>query len=690
MASALTLKDHQARCVRRALSKLDGLNPSQTFIISMATGQGKTLTTQVLLNELLRLRNPKNFSLQAKGYYKAAIVATPQEQIEESFTLNEDKVVRRGLEANSSDYSSDQTLTLFRAFWGANAQVRNHLGKIPERFRKHVRGEVGDLPILLVSHMALALWSKDLSVLPASLKGIILVLDEAHKAGDDTKLGTFVSEWLKRGGTVIAATATYFRDSDSDIVLPEEAPTFSWTLAEAVDAQQAPKDLLVDFVRLKTKATTVDQLDGKKPTSSFDPGEIFEVWEEHGRPDAVFKVPSTEQARTLADYFVSQGVEGVLRAYGADGASKRETLQALSEERALLRKGYKAKKIKVVIACKRFDEGSDWPACSHLFHVGISYTFKLVMQLLGRTTRAKHQPPDEASPRIRGYPTKFLHKARLVFLVPQASNELWERYNKTHKDFVHLLAGFLHDFDTAAKYRAVLRGRLRDQLRPNRKGFNARETIYEEVLAAFGTDSMDVVAEVAAARAKAEQTLALQFDRPPTVAEVVAHVQQHESPEIAQNVMASLAQGFAHGDDRSFRILVTRLKKLMDSMEDKVVIMPKMTKSKAFTDLIAAEMRSIFEEIVKRHETEVITTKGKIFAYEAKITGRKAIDIAKEFQEGLKRKNAPNFTREKGHEALKRYCKQYGVSPKADEDAGPWFGHPAGMFTWAEVQYLYD
>src|SRR5690606_25965107 len=91
------------------------------------------------------------------------------------------------------------------------------------------------------------------------------------------------------------------------------------------------------------------------------------------------------------------------RVHNAVGTGKQfqtDLMDALASERTVT--DIDGSQIDVIVACARFNEGTDWPLCSHVYHVGFPRSTRLTVQRWGRSFRSKsnivvHPHPNTAS-----------------------------------------------------------------------------------------------------------------------------------------------------------------------------------------------------------------------------------------------------------------------------------------------------
>src|SRR5690606_25670710 len=110
---------------------------------------------------------------------------------------------------------------------------------------------------------------------------------------------------------------------------------------------------------------------------------------------------------------------------------------------------------------KRFDEGTDWPLCSHVYVVGYPTSIGLTVQRWGRAMRDKRN--------CEGHP--FPDIAAVRFFAPEWSAELTADVDakpgrlRQHREDAFLLSCFLHDWKTGQRYARAgvsLVGKVRD------------------------------------------------------------------------------------------------------------------------------------------------------------------------------------------------------------------------------------
>jgi len=283
------------------------------------------------------------------------------------------------------------------------------------------------------------------------LTGRLLTVDEGHHAGvDATKLHRLTKQWAKLGGRVLLVTATPYRN-DGKAVFTSEQPRYVRTIAEhALDTDHdgnrlVPSRMWMCAERLSGyKATTTKELNGDSCPAGIGGHATLSLtrrWEKDGKPKTVIVVPthkSKSWALKLQKAFENRGAL-VLNAVGVGDLAKEALRSTLESEGDVTK--FEDSTVDVILACKRFDEGTDWPLCSHIYVVGFPRSLPLTVQRWGRTFRPKHKISGHTHP----------DDAAIVFFCPDPTG-LGGKAMQAHKQAALLTACHLHDFETAQHY----------------------------------------------------------------------------------------------------------------------------------------------------------------------------------------------------------------------------------------------
>jgi len=288
--------------------------------------------------------------------------------------------------------------------------------------------------------------SGDALALPAQLRGMVLVVDEAHHAPADG-LSAVVALWQARGGRVVYSTATAFR-ADGREVVGEGMVRVRRGLAEHMVSGFAPAKLdhvIVPFGTRRDRVTGA-QFTGEAADAEAARGlarSVVRRWEADGRPKTIVRVPPLAGgsgplvSRLVAAF--RRGRARVLDATGAGPAVQRTVLGALDAERA---RSYRGSELDVIVGIQRVIEGTDWPHCSAVYCVGLPRSLGLTAQLIGRALR----------PKGRECPPSHRDRARVVFFVPTAGGRALDELPFDHSRHALLTCAFLADHEVAAEW----------------------------------------------------------------------------------------------------------------------------------------------------------------------------------------------------------------------------------------------
>jgi len=440
-----TLRDYQWDMVADAEAHI--MDGEQRVAIVSPTGSGKTLMCGFLISRLLK--TPR---------FRAVVVASPLSHIQDQFMALEGRWEARPKYMAGSHSVIETNLD---GLWSRRAVdesgrlvVAAHLAAATVPLR----------PALNITHHALAIYGDD--VLPQNLSGCLLVLDEAHHIGWDwdtdtetpegTKIAAFAEAWVQRGGTVLYVTATPYR-SDGLRIYPEGTPVVIRSVTEHASEGFCPNDFQAETLFSGFEATTKGEFEGGAlPRHEAEHGieytRLVDRWDSVGRPKAVVLVPprrSKRWAAKLTEALEERGVR-VLSVVGQGKKIQRKLTKALEMENGL--SDYNDSQIDVIIACKRFDEATNWKMCSHVLCIGIPQSFRLIAQRWGRTMRNKAN--------IANYPPEFINVANITFLVPKLKEGVLAKFQRQYHEMIFLVGAYLTDYTVAAEVRVEHRVRL--------------------------------------------------------------------------------------------------------------------------------------------------------------------------------------------------------------------------------------
>lgn len=410
----ITLHTHQDDAVDhllQALSTEGARSGTRWTSVVMPTASGKTIVVQVALRLALRRRD-----------IRGALVVTPMQHTEDAFALGHRVSYRpSGAKRRRQLSFSESSWVVLRRSEQEGDDVRDR-DRDRERERVHLRcrrtlleGSPGKSPAILTTH-AQAIRCYKLGVFPPDLSGWIFVLDEGHHGGEDgTVLYDLAEEWHRRGGIVWTVTATPFR-SDRRPIAPTDLGVrpFVVTYAELQSKGLLPR-IRLRVIEIASEGRPAGRLLDADVERIVD---LVAAEREGGVDRTTIVNVASGEATTLSRKFVAAfrnggyAEEAVHDAVGESDKVRDATRSMLARERQIARsEGYGATGVRVVVSCKRFGEGADFPTCSHVVSVGISTSLVSVVQHLGRGARSKESIP--------GYPAVWKDEVLFTLLVPK-------------------------------------------------------------------------------------------------------------------------------------------------------------------------------------------------------------------------------------------------------------------------------
>jgi hypothetical protein len=412
----------------------------EDVLVEQPTGSGKTVQIVTLVATLLGRR------------FSHAVIAAPQEQIEQGFTKRDYDTVAfpesQGVAVPSIQVPNRLPNALIKG-----ARVSG-LGSV-KRVIGYLR-QPGPLDhAFACTHAALnRLTGEDL---PEDLAGKALFIDEAHHASADG-LAQIVTLWRERGGQLFFFTATPYRGDGRPVRL-EGMRSFRRSLAEHMAEGFAPRHLESEIVALGQPgdAITAGQFTGEEaPPSSYFDGLVEAIcrrWREDGKPKAIVRVPPMQGGRSgelVSRLIQALSAEGarVLDATGTGTADQQRFLTALEAEK---NRTFATSGFDVMVGIQRVLEGTDWPVCSAVYCVGMPGSLNTVVQFLGRAMRLK----------CEDYPAAQRDRARLVFFVPCGGGAALADLSLDHSRHALLTCCFLADHEVGQEWiilREVRRG----------------------------------------------------------------------------------------------------------------------------------------------------------------------------------------------------------------------------------------
>jgi hypothetical protein len=663
----IKLRDYQWQAVRFTVDELQG--GASAVAVVAPTGAGKTTIITSILHKMPGLRS--------------AFVAAPQKSIERGFLTDATFI------APAPQFAGSVSAPII----GRGSQyvpLRDERDKDDKAQTLLAGVRPGVDKWGLTTHSQLCNWGTEF--LPDNLTGHLLVLDEAHHAGSSdeekrivTRLGEVADTWRERGGKVLYVTATPYR-SDGERVLPEGTTPWTWTIADHAASGFAPANFHLRTVSSGIEVSTPAEYAGDAlPTQEEDGGEGYRMmvdrWIEDGRPKSVFIVPARDSvgwATRLERALVDAGAR-VCNAVGTDAAADERFSTALDAERAA--GSFAASSTDVFIACKRFDEGTDWPLCSHVYNWGVPASFGLIIQRWGRTFRDKSRYPD--------YPEATKQIAQLTFFIPRVAEDARDQFSNHHHEHAWLLGTYLADWETGREYKAAMRLRL-ERAWARRPHGVAGSTEQDDVKDLFGnllneeSDDTEQVRMTQAAtlpdHVRAEATafigqVEVAIGGEPTVRDIVNHIEAlGVDPEMMAAVREVIAERVA-GIDAGAGDLV-------DRGLDRIV-----SSGSPLKDVVRRELADLYRSVIDQFGDRTVPIAGAAMAYATQFTGDDAKVVADRLRRAL---NKPDLTVDMLIAAIVKYRDANGGrNPSGGSgDASPHFGYAE---TWNAVnQRLYS
>lgn len=321
----------------------------------------------------------------------------------------------------------------------------------------------------LISHHGLARWGQTPGFLPDDLTGLLLVVDEGHHLANKTGVGKVAASWHARGGLVVSVSATP-RVERFDL-LKEIVPVYRGMTEHMSSGKYAPQHLSIRTQIGSFKSQSTRVLLGTQMPSQTSEAKAFiegvhQLWISQNKPKALVLVPagaSLEWARYAEQVFSKDA-----RVHVAVGRGRARDLEdLLRRERQAVALGIPSE-VDVIIACRRFDEATNWPWCSHIYKLGLPYKIHSLVQIIGRATRYKGGHPESLRPDLVGYDPAHRNTASVTLFLPQHKNKGWKRYLQLHTDHAFLVAAYLRDSQTGDAFMEPLRQAVESARRKSR------------------------------------------------------------------------------------------------------------------------------------------------------------------------------------------------------------------------------
>jgi superfamily II DNA or RNA helicase len=647
-----TLWEHQRRAFDSVMVWIE--DGSQLCTIIGRQGCGKTIITIAL----------GAAQVDGNDGIKGVVFTAPLDTIVDNFAKHTDIQIPPG--------SNGKSKVLDISGWWTNSIVRGKVAKVSrETYQKFFRGVYKKTPFVALTHQSLR--ERFLS-LPENLTGFILVLDEAHhapleKSKKQTVIGGVRDEWIRRGGVVVQTTATPWHTESGRLIYKREQHVYQISTADLAKAGIGPNKFEFSRVILPYTADTLrewltpDHVDTRSLARAYK--KIVGEWTRMDKPILLVRFPDNKHRDALASVFEHEGAR-VLDMTG-DKLSK-ETLDNLHYNQTCV--DHDKRTVDVILASRRFDEGTDLPLISTVFYIGSPISIRLIGQVWGRGMRDKKE--------IENYPTQYRRLTTIRFFVPKAADEIMEEYLELHHEDAIAMATYLSNYEVGYEVFEALQDKLRSALVNNREPQDAAR--HESVIQRFmlgehdmnqhRADVRKIVAKIAA-----ENDCKIDEVKPQDLARTL--VEMPESPI----------------RDRLERAFLLDLSASVSKVSDQIAFRMKRVVAKAqrHKDKIVEterEMRKEFHGLVEEiagdwdHITKM-TKSHDLVRVISRFTGLEAQKIEK----ALRDKAMPYPSRWDVSRAVRKYIDVNGIWVKASQVSAAKYG--LTDYTWKQIDRLW-
>lgn len=477
-----------------------------------------------------------------------------------------------------------------------------------------------------------------------SLAGWLVVVDEAHGAGSETLAGELCAVVRELGGATLLVSATPWRGDGESVFGATTAVEGISSAAYSRETDErgrayCPRQWEVRRTRVRgvIARTVADVVDDGGSADRRDEGPakvatayartMVARWVADGRPKTVMNVPRVSWVRRadgrpgpLLAELLRAGVprDRVLDLVGKLApAAEREAAERLKSERGVRR--FEDSAIDVVLSCARFDEGSDWPLCSHVYNAKIPRSSRLIIQRWGRASRPKG--------RIAGYPEQWRDAQVLRFFVASLPGEVADAAWAEHRDMSLLLACYLEDFAVARRFASAAAGvfraverRARGVGHRGRLGDRGESGAQRAVAREIEQISGDSEFERSTLRREIMRATRAGARRPE---DVLAHLERRLPGSTPQQRQAGLL-AFAYGDQSGSR--VERLQRAVDAAVRKVA--EQAARAPKPQGWVKAELREVLAAVAEDFADVMISPRSDLIEQAARFTGHRAGEFA--------------------------------------------------------------
>lgn len=353
-------------------SLVEHLKNNESCAIMYATGSGKTIVARTVAT-LLRL---------------PTVVAAPTNNIKSSFTSK--KTV-------SLDNKNIKLFPMKEFKDGQKARLDSYL-------QEELFPGFG----VVVSHQLLSGFETQ------SCANKLLIVDEAHHAGEKQNISGVIKSWQENGGLVLYLTATPIRANNEPSLASQAQFKVVRTISQQMRENFAPADIEFDLVCIDSKVyDTSDKVFGAPMDVQKLIQELHHQLRTDGFPKTIIRCKSLGSANendevieSISEYLKEQGLR-VLPATSRTQLSDLEII--LEKERSL--ESISDSELDVVVGIQAVCEGLDWPLASHFYFIGVPTTIPLTIQGVGRTMRKRNWED-----KLLDYPVAWNNTSKVVMI----------------------------------------------------------------------------------------------------------------------------------------------------------------------------------------------------------------------------------------------------------------------------------
>lgn len=342
----LKLRNYQKHAINNISSGF--LNGEKSGALLWATGSGKSFAIRGIFDNIM-------------SKYTHFIVIVPTNSIKPSFSDN-----NFNLKINEIDSNTCKKINAYLLSSGGNGIITTHA----------------------------AFSNIDINF---DCSNMILAIDEAHHAGENTKLINVIKKWIDCGGTCLYVTATPTRTNGKSAVHifnTSEDMISIRSIKDQMEGGFCPSQICCDLVKVESDCFDPgDQVIGAPVDKEKLANHIIEQLSDDCWPKTIIRLKNTGSQlknKELINYINNRLIESnpniktILATRNEDLKKLNNILKSDKNKSSI-----KESEIDIIIGINAVVEGLDWPNCSHFYFIGIPDSVLLLTQATGRTLRKK-------------------------------------------------------------------------------------------------------------------------------------------------------------------------------------------------------------------------------------------------------------------------------------------------------------